>query len=305
MNTPREAVVVVHGGAGTMDASLHVAAVAGTQRAAVRGLAAVVAAGEAIDACVGGAIAAVRELEEDPAFNAGRGACMNADGEFETDAGIMRSRDGGTGAVAAVRDLAHASELARAVMDQSDHALLAGEGARRFALAHGAGRFGRDLLWTEKAAARWADARAGRMNADNRADTVGAVVLDRRGQLCALGSTGGVLLKLPGRVGDTPLVGAGFYAHPQLGAAVATGVGEAIMRRVLCHELLRRAAAGERLARVAQQLCDEIFASDGAAIGLVAIGPSGELAVAHASDHMSWAVAREGRTVEGGLRRDP
>jgi beta-aspartyl-peptidase (threonine type) len=298
-----EAVVVVHGGAGTVGDELHEAALEGIARAAERGLARARECGDTIDACVEGAIAAVRELEDDPSFNAGRGACMTTDGEFELDAGIMRSRDLGSGAVASVRDLANPCELARAVMERSRHVLLVGEGARAFGQAHGIGRWGREHVWTAKAQQRWDDARSGVMRAENRADTVGAVVRDRRGDLCALGSTGGVLLKLPGRVGDTPILGAGFYAHPELGAAVATGVGEEIMRRVLIYELLRRTKAGEgSIQTVAQRLCDELHERTGVAVGLVAIDPSGETAVAHASDHMAWAIARENSPVRAGLR---
>lgn len=298
-----DVIVVVHGGAGTVGDELHESALAGIARAAERGLARACEGGEAIDACVDGAIAAVRELEDDPSFNAGRGACMTQDGEFELDAGIMRSRDLGSGAVASVRDLGNACELARAVMERSRHVLLVGKGARAFGQAHGIGLWGRQHVWTAKAQQRWEDVRNGVMTADNRADTVGAVVRDRRGDLCALGSTGGVLLKLPGRVGDTPILGAGFYAHPELGAAVATGVGEEILRRVLIYELLRRTKAGvASLQATAQALCEELHAQTGVAVGLVAIGPSGETAVAHASDHMAWAIARENDALQAGLR---
>ena len=297
-----EIVVVVHGGAGRVADELHEGAIAGVERAAARGLARAIEAGEALDACVDAAIAAVRELEDDVSFNAGRGACMTQAGEFELDAGIMRSRDLESGAVASVRDLANACELARAVMERSRHVLLVGDGARAFGEAQGVGLWGREQVWTAKAQQRWEDARSGVMQADNRADTVGAVVRDRRGDLCALGSTGGVLLKLPGRVGDTPIVGAGFYAHPELGAAVATGVGEVIMRRVLIYELLRRVGAGAAIEATAQALCDELHEQTGMAVGLVAIGPSGETAVAHASDHMAWAIAREAAPLRAGLR---
>lgn len=297
-----ESIVVVHGGAGTCAPELHDAAVAGTRAAAAAGLARLFEIDpEQPDACVEAAIAAVRLLEDDPTFNAGRGSCMTSAGELEVDAGIMRSRDLGVGAVASVRDLANACELARAVMDHCKHSLLVGEGARRFGLERGVGRFSRELCWTPKAQQRFELASLGSMPADNRADTVGAVVLDRHGHLCALGSTGGVLLKLPGRVGDTPVIGAGFYAHPELGAAVATGVGEAIMRRVGCYELLRRANAGQPIQAAAEQLCAEIHAADGAAVGFIAIDPRGEVAVAHASEHMSWAIARDGAELQAGL----
>ncbi len=305
MSEVADVIVVVHGGAGTVADELHAGALASIALAAERGLASALAAGDTLDACVDGAVAAVRVLEDDVSFNAGRGACMTQAGEFELDAGIMRSRDLESGAVASVRDLANACELARAVMEQSRHVLLVGEGARAFGQALGVGIWGREHVWTAKAQQSWDNARSGLMSADNRADTVGAVVRDRRGDLCALGSTGGVLLKLPGRVGDTPIVGAGFYAHPDLGAAVATGVGEAILRRVLIYELLRRVGAGAALQATAQGLCDELHEQSGVAIGLVAIGPMGEVAVAHASEHMAWAIARAGVPVQAGLAFPP
>lgn len=293
------AVVLVHGGAGTVADDLHASAVAGVRRAAE---AAIAALHDGRDACVDAAIAAVRVLEDDETFNAGRGACMTALGTIEVDAGLMRSRDQAAGAIAAVPDLADACTVARAVMEDGRHLVLAGEGARAFADGRGIGRFGREGVWTAKADDRWRRASAGELDADNRADTVGAVVRDARGDLCALGSTGGVLLKLPGRVGDTPVVGAGFYAHPELGAAVATGVGEAILRSVLCHELLRRVAAGQPVQAASEQLCREIHEREGAAVGVLAIAPDGSTAVAHASDHMAWAIARPGATVDAGLR---
>lgn len=299
-----EAIVLVHGGAGTYAAELREAAVAGTRPAAELGLARLLELGDREDACVEAAIVAVRMLEDDPTFNSGRGACMTARGEFELDAGIMRSRDRARGAVAAVQDLANACELARAVMERSKHDLIVGEGARAFAESTGIGRIDRALVWTDKAQERYEAARAGATTLDNRADTVGAIAMDRRGQLCALGSTGGVLLKLPGRVGDTPLIGCGFYADAALGAALGTGVGEAIMGRVGCYELLRRARAGQGLQAAADQLCEEIHRETGAAVGFIAIGPDGSVAVAHRSDHMSWALAREGSPTRGGLRVD-
>src|SRR5690606_28000882 len=217
--------IVVHGGAGRVAPEHHAEVVTGVREAAAAGRAVLVAGGR----CESAVIAAVRLLEDREAFNAGRGACMTAQGRFEVDAGIMRSRDLAIGAVAAVPDLADPILLAQAVMNGSRHCLLAGEGAVAFGRSHGVGTFGREALWTEKAQARYDEAVAGRAVVAGQADTVGAVAIDARGELCAACSTGGVLLKLPGRVGDSPLPGAGFYASPQLGAACATGVGEGIM----------------------------------------------------------------------------
>lgn len=294
-------VLVVHGGAGRISPEHHSAAVAGTHAAAVAGQRVLLGAGSCEDA----AVAAVRVLEDDPAFNAGRGACMNRDGDFEHDAAIMRSRDLRSGAVAGMRAIRDPILVARLIMEQTRHCLLAGSGAEALARAHGVGRFGRDEVWTAKAEAAHAEVREGRGGADNRADTVGAVALDHEGNLCAAGSTGGILFKLPGRVGDTPLCGAGFYAHPTLGACCTTGVGEAILTHVLAHEALRLAAEQPGAAqRVADRLCAEVSARwSGAAIGLILVRPDGEVAIAHASEHMSWALARGEQAPERGLAR--
>lgn len=309
-NSPKHPIVLVHGGAGFVPEELREGAVEGT-RAAVELAQAALAKGDCVDA----AVAAVRELERRPGYNAGTGACMNELGEFETDAGIMRSWDRAVGAVAAAPDLADAIVVARAVMEHSRHSVLAGEGVRRFAKAHGVGTFDRAAVYTDKAQRRFDDATAGKMSRDGRADTVGAVVLDAQGRLCAAGSTGGVLLKSVGRVGDTPLVGAGFYASEALGACVATGVGEAIMGRVFCYALLERyqqavAAGRDRgtatLQALADEFCDRLRAETRAAVGTLAVAPDGAWAIAHACRHMSWGfgLGLESTSVHAGLARE-
>lgn len=298
LHTP---VIVVHGGAGTVAHENRAAAVAGTLSAAAAGQAILLAGGNCEDA----AVAAVRVLEEDPAFNAGRGACMNRDGAFEHDAAIMRSRDLRSGAVASVPAVRDAVLLARLVMERTPHCLVVGAGAEALGRAHGIGHFGRDEVWTAKAEAAHKDVLSGRGRLENRADTVGAVVLDRHGHLCAAASTGGVLHKLPGRVGDTPLCGAGFYAHPRLGACGTTGVGEAILTHVLAFEALRQASEHPGQATtLATMLCAEASRSHaGAAVGLILVRPDGEIAIVHASEHMSWALAIGDGPPSSGLHR--
>lgn len=296
MTTPT---IVVHGGAGTVAEELRASNVAGVRAAAAAGQA-VLRAGGSSEAAV---IAAVRVLEDDPGFNAGRGACMNADGRFEADAAIMRSHDLRSGAVAGVPEVRDTIVLAQLVMHETRHCLLIGEGAVRLARAHGVGHFGREEVWTAKAEAHFAAVQAGR-RLDNRADTVGAVALDARGELCAGGSTGGVLFKLPGRVGDTPMIGSGLYAHPELGACATTGVGEAILTHVLAYAALQRvrgAATGE-VPMLAAGLVREVSGRwEGAAVGLILVRPDGTPAIVHASEHMSWAMAVGEGPVTAGL----
>lgn len=303
--------VVVHGGAGRIADGHHEDAVAGVRAAAQAGRACL-EAGKDSEAAV---VAAVRVLEDTPVFNAGRGACMTAQGRFEVDAGIMRARDQAHGAIAAVPDLADPIVVAQAVMNASRHCLLVGPGAVAFARAQEVGRFGAEGLWTPKAQERFEDAVAGRSPVVGQADTVGAVAIDAEGALCVGGSTGGVLLKTPGRVGDSPLVGSGFYASTSLGAACATGVGEAIMTHVASYAALTRlaqrlvagdpgdaaadAAADEICARVAEERVGEVNAT----CGIILIGPTGQIGVAHRSPHMSWAIARGAAPIQAGLVR--
>ncbi len=296
-----EPIVVTHGGAGRYAEALHVEAEANAKEAAARGRERLLAGED----CEAAAVACVRALEDAPAHNAGRGACMNAEGKFETDAGIMRSRDGAVGAVGGVPDLADPILVAQAVMEHSRHSLLVGAGVRAFAEAHDVGTFDRAALYTDKAQRSYNRALAGKMAKDGRADTVGAVVRDAKGDFCVAGSTGGVLLKTPGRVGDTALVGCGFFASPELGACAATGVGEQIMARVFCYALLERyARQGGDLVALAHAACADLRRATGAAVGVIAIAPDGAWVATHACPHMAWGAAIGDAPLRGGLRAD-
>jgi beta-aspartyl-peptidase (threonine type) len=134
--------------------------------------------------------------------------------------------------------------------------------------------------------------RGGPDDRDEQGDTVGALTLDRAGNLCAAGSTGGVIGKAPGRVGDTPIVGAGLYAHPQLGAACATGTGEALLTLVASYAVLARIAAGEGPEAAAANVCDDAATRLRAPVGILVLLPDGRTALAHRTDHMTWALAR-------------
>ncbi len=183
----------------------------------------------------------VRGLEDDPVFNAGRGAHLNSAGELELDASIMEGTRLRAGGVAAVGGVRHPVSLARLVMERSPHVLLVGAGARRFAKAAGAELCSTRSLLVGRELARWKAIRAGDRELVLRKfspgaaphGTVGAVARDRRGRVAAATSTGGTQDKAPGRVGDSPIVGAGTYADDRLGAASCTGWGEPILRVVM------------------------------------------------------------------------
>lgn len=267
--------VMVHGGAGA--SSLHAD---GCVRAAHAAIAAM-RAGEAMD----GVLAAVLAMEDDGRFNAGSGSVLGMDGmTAEMDAAVMDTR-GRLGAVACLQGLKNPVRVARAVAD-TPHWLLTGEGALRFAV-----RAGLDLPLVISGHARArhqkllerlaldAPALPGAPADDSRpggnpaapvqgGDTVGAVARDAQGHFAVAGSTGGTAPALPGRVGDTPIIGSGFYAGPY-GAVAATGVGEQIVRHLLAHTVYSWIAEGMPLRRALSRAID--FFPEDVDIGLIAV----------------------------------
>src|SRR5262245_56411212 len=223
--------IAVHGGAGNWEVTQHDAARAGVRAAAKQAGLLLAQGAAALDAVT----AAVTALEDDPVFNAGTGSVLNRGGEAEMDAAVMTGHDLAFGAVAAILRVRNPVLVAHQVMERSGHALLTGEGAVRFARACGYADY--DPVTAESRAA-WE-----RAHNEARLGTVGAVALDLDGRLAAASSTGGTSLKLPGRVGDTPLPGAGTYATRDA-AASATGKGELVMRMLGTKRICDLAAAG-------------------------------------------------------------
>jgi beta-aspartyl-peptidase (threonine type) len=233
--------IAVHGGAGARaDDDTQELAETGCLAAARAGHAVLAQGGSALDAV----IAAVAALEDDPVFNAGHGAALNYDGEIELDASVMEGAELRGGAVACVRDLKSPVRLARAVMERSPHLLLVGEGAQEFARAQGFATLPPGALVTPRARGRWEKARAEGAKPSRDGGTVGAVALDAQGHVAAATSTGGTPLKLRGRVGDSPILGAGTYADDEGGAASATGHGESILRVTLTRACVDRMRQG-------------------------------------------------------------
>jgi len=275
--------LAIHGGAGTlqrdaMSAARRTRYHAGLGRALKAGRDILAADGSALDAVV----AAVVALEDDPLFSAGRGAVFTAAGTQEMDAAIMEGRDHRAGAVAGIFGPKNPILAARAVMEHSPHVLLIGEGALALCRAQGLAFADRGYFYT---AARWRALEQtlvpGAPGDDEarRHGTVGAVARDRHGNLAAATSTGGMTGKLPGRVGDTPIIGAGTYADNAGCAVSATGHGEFFIRFGVAHEVAARIAhRGETLAVAARAVIDDVGRIGGSG-GLVAVGRDGELAL--------------------------
>lgn len=232
-------------------------------------------AGAAIDA----AQEAVMSLEACPLFNAGRGSALNEHGRVEMDAALMCGRTGRAGAVAAVSSVRHPIALARAVMERSPHVLLAGRGAERFAKGCGLEVVASGYHLTERQLQRWRRG-AGPGVTTPSLGTVGAVALDRRGDLASATSTGGPRGKLQGRVGDSPLIGAGTYADNRTCAVSATGDGECLMTAVAAYDASRlmayRALPVEEACEVVVR---ERLAPLGGEAGLIALDPRGNIAM--------------------------
>lgn len=225
----------------------------------------------------------LRLLEDDPRFNAGRGAVINHDGGIELDASIMDGATLACGGVAGVRTVRNPISLARLVMEETRHVLLISDGAERFAREMGVELVEQDYFFTER---RWRSLLRAREaeNGDEGGDTVGAVALDRAGSLAAGTSTGGLTNKMFGRVGDSPIIGAGTYAANDSCAVSCSGVGEEFIRRSIAFQLsaLMR-HGGLTLQEAAEKVVGQLDPGDG---GLIAVGAGGELAVAFNTEGM-------------------
>jgi beta-aspartyl-peptidase (threonine type) len=267
--------LLVHGGAGADPLDAPEELREGIRAAVAAGWRVLVTGGRSVDAVE----AAVRVLEDAPRFNAGRGSVLTSDGTVETDAAIMEGAALSCGAVAAVRGIANPITLARRVLEDGRHVMLAGEGALAFARTAGVPECDPSSLVTDRRRRQLQTA-----TADTKG-TVGAVAIDAHGTVAAATSTGGVSGKLPGRVGDSPLIGCGTYADNALGAVSCTGTGEAIIRVVLARRALDlvKDADPDYAAHVAVDLLVEKGRGDG---GLILIDPRGRIGHAQSSPFM-------------------
>ena len=256
--------LVVHGGAGAIGHARYDRLLDGVRAAAAAGRAILDDGGSALDAVT----AAVRVLEDDPEFNAGHGSALTHDGTVETDASIMCGATQRVGAVAAVPDLGRAIALARAVLETGEHAILAGPAALRFAAEVGIAPAAPGSLVTERARSRLAALRATPVRDGG---TVGAVARDRDGRFAAATSTGGITGKRAGRVGDSPIPGAGTWADARV-AISATGDGEAILRTALARTIAARVElANESIDRATRAALAELAARTGGSAGAIVL----------------------------------
>lgn len=287
--------VVVHGGAGTPPGADPRPYFEGTRRAAEAGLRVLSQGGTALDAAQAAAVV----LEDDPLFNAGTGAALTSAGEAELDASCMDGTTLRAGAVACVKTVKNPILAARRVCDDTPHVLICGAGAEAFARESGIPEIPNAMLITQRQLDRWRElhAEAQIMGSDavrKKIGTIGAVAVDAHGHVAACTSTGGTMYKRPGRVGDTPIIGAGTYADDGEAAASSTGLGEAILKvtmaRAACVRV-RDGASPREAAAAAVGLLRERAQGEG---GIIVAGPDGRLGWACNTPRMSRALIRAG-----------
>jgi beta-aspartyl-peptidase (threonine type) len=251
--------------------------------------------------------AAVVSMEDNPIFNAGTGSTLSLLGQVETDAAIM---DGGTlrgGGVALLRNIRNPIKAARIVMEQTDHVLIAGNAAEKLALASGLHKANlrvpsRIQAWKKglrqlRSSGKRPSNKTLEIFIGSRFDTVGVLAMDNNGNLAAGDSTGGVSLKLPGRIGDSPILGAGLYADNRSGAATTTGIGEQAMRLVLSKTAcdMMRLETGPVAATKTIRLATKAM---GRGMGILTLDRKGRYGVAHNTRNLCWAMRSDNTSAE-------
>jgi beta-aspartyl-peptidase (threonine type) len=283
--------ILVHGGAwATPEGELDAHRI-GVHRASMIGFEMLLTGSSSLDAVQ----KVVEFLEADPTFNAGRGAVLNARGEVALDAAIMEGSELKAGSVASVSGVLHPVALAREVLEHSQHVMLAGEGALEFARQRRFPLCDPQELIVERERDRFQRARRDREPSSSApSETVGAVACDSRGQVAAASSTGGTFLKLPGRIGDSPIVGSGLYADDRKGAAASTGKGETILRMVMAYRAVAAMTTGIGPAEAAQQAIRALESRTGGQGGIILVDTKGELGYAFNTPHMAYACLADG-----------
>jgi len=273
--------LVIHGGSGILNRGVLTAgqdagARAGLERALAAGADLLERGESALDAVE----AAVRLLEDDPHFNAGRGAVFTYEGDIEHDAAIMDGADRRAGSVTGTCRTRHPVSLARRVMEDSPHVMLRGVGADQFSSEQGLEQVEKEWFHTPERRRQWEEFRSRPDNdafdIDLKYGTVGAVALDTKGRVGAATSTGGLTGKRWGRIGDCPIIGAGTYADDRAGAISATGAGEFFIREGVAHEICARLRFTQDGAQAAADTVMREVRALGGTGGVIVVTPQGE-----------------------------
>ena len=291
--------LVVHGGGWAIPDDMVEAHLSGVRSALAAGWRDLERGGTALDAVQ----AAVKVMEDDEAFDAGRGSFLNRDGRVQLDALMMDGATLRAGGVGCVERIRNPIQAARIVLEDSPHVYFVGAGAERFAAEHGVPLIDNDELVIEREVERLRRVqREGEPKLDVFSashDTVGAVALDVKGNLAAATSTGGTLNKTPGRVGDSSLIGCGCYADNQSAAVSTTGWGEPIMKLVLGKWAADRVAAGAPPQQAAGEAISYLQKRLSGHGGIIVLDAQGRLGIAHNTPRMAWGFAAEEQQASG------
>ncbi len=308
---PTNPILVIHGGAWAIPDDMVDAHIRGVNNALAAGWRVLERGGSALDAVE----EAVVIMEDDETFDAGRGSFLNRDGKVQLDALIMDGATLRAGGVGCVERLRNPVRAARKILSDSPHVYFVAEGAERFAAEHGIPLCdNKDLVIPrEVERLRRYQAEAARRDSANSGDdlfaptishdTVGAIALDRSGNIAAATSTGGTLNKAPGRLGDSSLIGCGCYANNESAAVSTTGWGEPIMKLVLAKWTADRISAGNLPEWSAQEAMNYLKQRLNGHGGIIVLNPEGHIGIAHNTPRMAWAL----KTVhqqEAGIERD-
>lgn len=300
MSEVRKPVIVVHGGAGAWNPERSQPGLEGVKKAAKTGFEILKHGGSAVDSVM----EAVAVMEDAGAFNAGYGSSLNIDKRVEMEASIMDGKTLQAGAVGLLEDIKNPVRLAKIVMEKTDHVFVVGEGAEKLAEMF---NLERREPTTELRLKYYENQRKALLEGRSRLprlanlvknhpelftlETVGAVALDKKGNVAAATSTGGFPLKLPGRIGDSPLIGCGNYADDQAGACSATGVGEIAIRLVLSKtvcDFMESGKTAQEAVEFAIKLVNRRIPDTYNSMGLIAVDAYGRIGAAHNSRNLCW-----------------
>jgi beta-aspartyl-peptidase (threonine type) len=300
---PSDPVLVIHGGAWAMPDDMVDAHINGVRHALAAGWRVLERGGSSLDAVE----EAVVIMEDDETFDAGRGSFLNRDGKVQLDALIMDGATLRAGGVGCVERLRNPVRAARKILSESPHVYFVGEGAERFAAEHGVALCRNEDLIIPREVERLRAYQTSSGGDDLFApaishDTVGAVALDRDGNIAAATSTGGTLNKAPGRLGDSSLIGCGCYANNESAAASTTGWGEPIMKLVLAKWTADRIAAGNLPEWAAQESMNYLKERVNGHGGIIVLDRHGHFGIAHNTPRMAWALKTR-KQEEAGIER--
>lgn len=304
---PVKPCIIVHGGAWNIPQTLTSRTLKGVQLAVSAGYSLLDGGHSAVEAVE----AAVKVLEDDGAFDAGYGSCLNADCEIEMDAVIMADDDKDgvrLGAVAAVGNVRNPVSLARNVMEKTDHCLIVSKGAEKFAEEIGMETVNGEELITKEMREEWKRfgkydaAVSGLFNGSGNSghDTVGAVALDREGKMAVATSTGGITSARAGRVGDSPIVGCGAFCDKDVGGVSVTGHGEGILKTTLARSVVWTMENGSSPEVAAKKALNRMRIKTGSCGGVIAMDKDGNMARSFTTERMAWAkIDSQGRSSFG------